>query len=277
MQYITIDSKNFGGVTTSNGSTAGHVQQADNFDVGVSKDGDTLFHGFITKAPKVEALGDTVAASSSRGVHLFNSSASAITMAARYLQGFSDGTMRWLDGTNTWTTLNGGYYVAPVFGFSDFTYLDRVFWTNGREAPRKWGRDWDEGCLLQDKSNTATNISGITTWTADSYKVTGISCLFTTQVQPGTWIRGDSGADWYEVTNVVDTNEVTIDQSYADTTHTFVSGLSQKASTSTIRARYVEFWNDRLFWACGETAGLPIVGITMVDTDPPAYTDTRLP
>jgi hypothetical protein len=277
MQYITIDSTNFNGIKTSDGSSAGFIQQANNWDVGVSKDGATLFHGFVTKPPKSEALGNTIAASASRGVHLFNSSASAITIAARYLQGFSDGTMRWLDGTNVWTTLNSGYYVAPIFGFADFIYLDRAFWTNGREAPRKWGRDWDSGCLLQDKSNTATALSGKTTWTAAGYTVTGISTLFTTQTQPGTWIRGDSADDWYEVANVIDAHELTIISPYVDITHTFISGMSQKAATSTIRARFVEFWNDRLFWACGETGGLPIVGTTKVDTDPPAYLDTRLP
>jgi hypothetical protein len=271
MQYFDWNKNNFKGVLTAMGSTSAAILQGVNYLVGASQDATTYYHGFLRKYPKSETLGDTISSSAGLGLHLFLPSVSGIESAYRYLQAFSDGTMRYLSPvTDAWTSLNSGYPTTLPFDYADFNYLDRTFWTNGRQAPRKWGRDWTAGALLQDKSNTAVNLSGIWTYTNGSARVTGISGLATTQLVQGSWDRADSIGTWYEVISILDNNEFTINTTFGEATYTTISGVTQKAATSTVRGRFVENWNNRLFLASGDISGLPIVGTALVgDTTTP--------
>lgn len=264
MQYFNYDLTNFKGINTSTGSILGNPVQVINWDYGTSKDSSTLFYGFLHKYPDLSVLGDTIASSATRGLHLFLPSISGASSAYRYLQGFSDGTMRFYNSTSdTWVSINSGFTTQCPFSFVDFNYLDRVFYSNGRDAIKKWGRDWTAGATLSDKSGTPVAITGLLSATFGSDIVTAISGAFTTELYQGVYIRREATDDWYEVIGITDDNQLQISMEYFGTTG-YGTGSSQKAATSLIRARYLAYFNDRLFLASGDVSSLPLVGTAIV-------------
>jgi hypothetical protein len=120
---------------------------------------------------------------------------------------------------------------------------------------------------LQDKSNTPTALTGTLTFTDSDTAVTGAATAFDTELASGAYIRKEATGDneWWEVASVTDATNLVLVDNWSGSTGAGALGGSQKAATSTIRARFVVNWNDRLFWASGDNSLLPIVGLALVD------------
>lgn len=265
MTNLVYDFTNFKGLITQFSSTSGAMLQCNNYDAKLDDDsGATLFAGFLTKYPLCSTeLGDTISTSISRGIYYFVPVDYAASGTLRYIQAFSDGTLRYLNSA-TWTTIASGFSSTCQFVFD--SYNTTLFAANGYNAVYKWKTGWTSAIPIKDKGATAASITGNVTFTVNSTAVTGGGTAFDTELSPGDWIRVNSSATaWYEVLSVASATALTLNSEYLGSTET--SAVAQKASNSTIRARFVISWKDRLFAASGDASTLPIVGEVRCDID----------
>jgi len=262
-EYLIYDANNFPGLKMNTGSTVGNVVQCDGFDVAVSRNARTLYHGFLTKYPKTKQAGDVVGTETTRGLFMFVPQTYGIADTKEYLQSFSDGTMRHLFG-GAWTTLNAGANPLHPYDFDQFTPLDRVFWATGSQNTYKWARGWDAGIALKDKESTPTALAGTLTFTNASTAVVGVASSFTTELASGDWIRRAATEPWYEVRSVTNDLNLILVELFQEITGAGGLGTSQKSSNAIVIGRFFKVWKDRAFMAAGDISAVPIVGIALV-------------
>lgn len=260
MAEIIIDYSKMGGLILAGGSTNGFLVQCDNFDASVDNNGDTIYHGFLTKRPLASAYGDTIANQASLGIYYFLSYENKIP-----LQGFTDGTIRYLVGGVTWTSIKSGLSGTPV-DFEGYLGLDRIFFTDGVANVWKWANGWTAPVALQDKDGTTpTAITGTLTFTVNVSTVTGGGTSFLTACPAGTYIRRASTEYWYEVKSVESDTSLTLTTAFFETTGAGASGGSQKAMQTVDRGRFLKVWKDRLYVASISSGNLFIVGTDKTD------------
>jgi len=264
--FLVYDVSNFRGLIQAGGSTVNNVTQCDGFDAAIDQNGSTIFHGFLTKYPKHSvALGDTIGTEVSRGLFLYVPSDYGVSGVLKYLQAFSDGTLRYLNPGGAWTTLNAGFDTNFPFDFAAYIGLDRAFWSEGKAAVYKWKTNWSAGTTLKDKSATAIGLTGTLTFTEDDKTVTGAGTAFDTELVAGDWIRKSAATQFYEVDVVTDANNLELINAFAQTTGAGALNGSEKAGVAAVRGRFLEVWKDRLIISGGDTSSLPIVGLAIVD------------
>lgn len=249
MQLI-YDSKTFGGLNLSKGSTQMNIINCDNFDVVTNQNANSLYQGFLTKFPKSFAVGDDVGSQVSRGIELFVPSTYSSSSDLGYVQAFSDGTIRILSG-GSWTILNSGF-TDRHFDFASYNALDILFWCNGKEGIYRWEYGWTAAIPAQDKGAGGTALTGNLTFDQDSSLVTGVGTAFTTELVVGSFIRRTENENWYEVASIIDDNNLTLLTLFLEASGSGGVGNSQKAATNTIKGRYSHVWKDRLWIASGE-------------------------
>ena len=241
MPELIYDIKSFRGVDLDKGATSFNTIQCDNFDATIDENATSIYHGFLTKFPKSEAVGDDIGSQVSRGVFLFKRYDGNV-----YLQAFSDGTVRYLTGGN-WTSLitgeNGGYQ----FSFDSFNYLDKTFFSDGNQTMFKYHPSWTSAYGISDKEGgTTTTITGNLTFTTDDATVTAAGGAFTTELSAGDWIRKDSTEDWYEVLSITTDDELELMVDYLGTTGAGGADTSELCNKTSLRGRFIKVWKDRL-------------------------------
>lgn len=227
-------------------ATSGAVIQCDGFDYGVDQSGSAVLFGFLKKFPKSTALGDTITSKHSLGSFLFLPQTFSDTGAYRYVQGFSDGTVRYLNPSNVWTTIDSGRATNYHNDFESYSTRDVLYFSNGADDIMKWVDGWASAVRIKDKGGTATAITGTLTFTDDSTIVTGSGTAFTTELAAGDYIRKNSTEEYFEVNSVTDNTTLKLRYVYAGTTGAGSAGGSQKAPNTTINGRYLKIWQDRL-------------------------------
>jgi hypothetical protein len=256
----------FSGISTAPSASAGNFLRCDNFDGRIDEDASsTYYFGFLSKKFGRSALGNTVSSAASRGVYLFVPSDYAASDTLRYMQGFNDGTLRYLN-SSTWTTLASSFLNTCQFCFESYNLT--AYATNGYQAVYKWKTSWTSAKTLKDKGQTGTLITYSLTFTNGSSTVTASGADVTDEISIGDWIQVSTGSAWYEVSAIsysAPDTTITITASYAGNNET--SAIARKAAGSTIRARFIKVWRDRMYFASGDGGGLPIVGEVVCDTD----------
>ena len=258
MPVLIYDSTNFKGLATSHGATNGQVVQCDNYDAVIDTNATLLNFGMLTKFPDSKQLGDTITGKISRGLYVFVPSLFGSTGLFKYIQAFSDGTIRqYVSSSDSWVTIGSGYNENNPFDFDTYVARNTLFFSNGAEPVSKWNDSWSSTISISDKGDTATALTGTLSFTEDSDIVTGASTAFTTELSPGNWVRKSSSDTYYEVNSITSNTEFRFVTAYAGTTGDGASGGSEKAPYISDgvgkQARFVKIWNDRLFLASGET------------------------
>jgi len=265
---LVFDKESFKGIITENSAIGGNIIQCDNFDAVLDKTSLTTFFGFLTKFPNKIAHGNQVSTSKSRGMYLFVPDDFASSGNYHILQAFSDSTIRYLTSGGIWSTIltlsDREYYQVE---FISWSALNTAFMTNGFDAPYKWKPAWASATELRDKSRTAVALTGNITFTLNSQAVTGSGTAFTTELEPGDWIRKTTTDDWYEVLTIIDNDNLVLDSEYLGTTGAGGAGNSRKAEITDLRGRYVDIWYDRLILVSGDSSGIATVGVTDVGDD----------
>lgn len=260
MKYIVYDKNSFTGINLSSGSSYNNVLECDGYMATVSKNATTSYHGFLTKYPKTTAVGDTIGTSISRGLFMFVPSTYGVSDTKKFLQGFNDGTVRHLNAANAWTTVTSGFSIYFPYDFEQYTPADRVFYSDGKAAVHKWKTTWAASVALHDKSATATNIAGATLTWALSTSVTSDADI-SASVTAGDWIRKSSTSIYWDEVESVAAGGLTITLCETSLeTGAGGAGTSQKATTTTVRGRFLKVWKNRMFIAGGDISGMPIVG-----------------
>ena len=279
MTLVEFSRNNFKGVSILDGFTASSVLQCINFDYGFDKDTLTYGISFLKKYPLENQLGNTVSGATSLGMYLFMPVNYAIDDNKRILQGFDDGTVRYLAGGTTWTSIITGLNTYLPLTFT--SYNDWAIFSNGRQPMYKWRTNWISATQIRDKTGTLAPLTGILTFTEDSNTVTGNTggsgTKFLTELVPGALIQREVPSpydpdNFYEVNSIIDDHTLILSTPFAGATGAGGSGTSTKAPPALIRARFVQVFNDRLFALSGDSSGLPLVGTAKVGSK-----DIRLP
>jgi hypothetical protein len=254
MASLIYDVTNFKGITNAYGATTGGVIQCDNYDATVDSNATSIFHGMLTKFPDRLQFGTTVSTNISRGLYLFAPALFSSSGLYRYIQAFSDGTVRYYNSTlDAWTTIRSGFNQKNPFDFETFLARDTLYFTNGAEYGQKWKANWTTSTNLKDKGRTPVAITGTLTFTTDSTNVTGAASSFTTELAAGSWIRRSSTEPWYEVDSVSSDTALQLTTVFLEGTGAGGAGTSQEAQDFLNKGRFFKIWNDRLFFSSGET------------------------
>lgn len=274
--YKTLDARNFSGVDLGSSATFGNVATLSNFDIkldDMERSGQSYFWGFITKMPNTQAYGtDLTSSQNSLGVFYHVPYDYRDDATDRYIQMFSDGTVRVLvPTTDAWTQIDSSINAYLQMSFE--TYKDAVYMCNGRDPIAKWKVSWGTSVApshLKDKGATAEALTmggEEMHFELGSPLVTVYTNDLTSQLQAGDWIRESSSGNWYEIKSITySTNTVIIlEQSFAETSSD--AAAPQKAANTTMRARFLLVWQDRMFYAAGDSTSVPIVGEATIATE----------
>src|SRR3990167_1310708 len=243
MPELLYNWSTFKGMVNAVAATSGATIQCDGFDYGVEQSGSSVLFGFLKKFPKSTALGDTIASSHSLGSFIFLPQLFSDTGVYRYIQAFSDGTVRYLS-SGAWTSIDTGRATNYHTDFESYSTRDIMYFANGADDIMKWVDGWSSAVRIKDKGGTATAITGTLTFTDDSIIVTGAATAFTTELAVGDYIRKSSTEEYFEVNSITSDTVLRLRYVYEGTTGAGALGGSQKAPNTTINGRYLKIWQD---------------------------------
>jgi hypothetical protein len=271
MKFI-YDYQTFKGIALVNSSTSGAVLECHNFDtMPVSQEGEVKNYGFIRKCKKTEQLGDAIEGTFSLGLFLFTPTISEVA-GRRYLQAFSDGTVRVLnpsDENPVWATIYTEPTVLGELPYDFEAYGDVAYFTNGFHPIQKWRIGWASSKTISDKGDTPEDVTGDFTWTLYSADVV-VDSDVTGDLEIGDWLQGEENSVFYEISAISydeEEEETTITLTEENLTYDGIKSACKKAPLSGLRARFITSFKDRMFYASGDMSGLPIVGILKCDVD----------
>jgi hypothetical protein len=269
MRKLIYKHDTFQGINTELPASTGTVLKATNVDQVVDTDSaSSKYYGFLKKIPSLTQIGDTVGTTSSRGLYTFLSSTSAST-GVYYIQAFSDKTVRYLSPvTSLWTTIFTGSSDTEDLQYDFETYNDTLFFTNGTDLVQKWKVGWAASKNIVDLGSDSTVITGhVFTLVQGSNEVTCVEEDVTSHIEAGDWLQLSDDKPWYEVDSVTFATDTSIILTSNYLGDGAIGVPLYKAANSTITARFITVFKDRLYYASGDDSLLPLCDVMLTYDD----------